>query len=344
MPKSTTPTVESQGRRKADGLLRDISQALEVAGREGDGNPLPLVPDFAEIILKLRPVLTVAEIAEIASVKERQVHHWAAGKHAPQGVSRKRLLTLFQVISHLETQLSPERIKVWLWSPHAELSEPPAVLLMKGDLDPVLAAAKRLALRDEISDAVLIELARQGNPSAYDALVRRYRGFVRLKASSYYLLGGETDDLDQEGLLGLYKAIRDYRVDRESSFRNFAELCITRQIITAVKAATRNKHMPLNQYVSLSQSPPGSDDESVTLADILSGPAGDNPESQAIASEDLEELLAALSGEISAQDTRVLSLYLDGCNYEAIADQLNSDTETVDMALQRVKLKVVQHL
>jgi RNA polymerase sporulation-specific sigma factor len=102
----------------------------------------------------------------------------------------------------------------------------------------------------ELDDHYLVALAKEGRPDAYDMIVKRYRGFVRLKASSYFLLGGESDDLIQEGLLGLYKAIRDYRTDRESSFRNFAELCITRQIITAVKTATRNKHTPLNQYVS----------------------------------------------------------------------------------------------
>ena len=104
----------------------------------------------------------------------------------------------------------------------------------------------------QLEDGYLIALAKQGNPDAYDRLVRRYYGFVRLKASSYFLVGGDSDDLIQEGLVGLYKAIRDYRTDRESSFRNFAELCITRQIITAVKTATRNKHTPLNQYVSFS--------------------------------------------------------------------------------------------
>ena len=106
----------------------------------------------------------------------------------------------------------------------------------------------------QVDDSFLIALAKQGNKDAYHRLVRRYYGFVRLKASSYFLAGGDSEDLIQEGLVGLYKAIRDYRSDRESSFRNFAELCITRQIITAVKTATRNKHTPLNQYVSFSSS------------------------------------------------------------------------------------------
>src|SRR4249919_6377 len=135
----------------------------------------------------------------------------------------------------------------------------------------------------ELDDHYLVALAKEGRADAYDAIVRRYRGFVRLKASSYFLLGGESDDLIQEGLLGLYKAVRDYRTDRESSFRNFAELCITRQIITAVKTATRNKHTPLNQYVSFSQTPAAAIDGEATLEDVLPGPRSDDPSEQVIA-------------------------------------------------------------
>ena len=112
------------------------------------------------------------------------------------------------------------------------------------------APALRPQARLELEDTYLIALAKQGRPDAYDRIVKRYHGFVRLKASSYFLIGGDSDDLIQEGLVGLYKAVRDFRTDRESSFRNFAELCITRQIITAVKTSTRNKHTPLNQYIS----------------------------------------------------------------------------------------------
>ena len=139
----------------------------------------------------------------------------------------------------------------------------------------------------ELDDHYLVALAKDGKTDAYDAIIRRYRGFVRLKASSYFLLGGESDDLIQEGLLGLYKAIRDYRTDRESSFRNFAELCITRQIITAVKTATRNKHTPLNQYVSFSQTPAAAGDSDTTLDEILPGPSVHDPVNQVIATEEL---------------------------------------------------------
>src|SRR6201994_730312 len=130
----------------------------------------------------------------------------------------------------------------------------------------------------ELDDHYLVALAKQGKPDAYDRIVRRYYGFVRLKASSYFLIGGDADDLIQEGLVGLYKAVRDYRSDRESSFRNFAELCITRQIITAVKTATRNKHTPLNQYVSFSTPPSGgTGDAEPTLDEMLPGSTVHDP-------------------------------------------------------------------
>ena len=196
----------------------------------------------------------------------------------------------------------------------------------------------------ELDDHYLVALAKEGRPDAYDAIVRRYRGFVRLKASSYFLLGGESDDLIQEGLLGLYKAVRDYRTDRESSFRNFAELCITRQIITAVKTATRNKHTPLNQYVSFSQTPAAAGDSDTTLDEVLPGPSVCDPVNQVIASEELESLVGCLSSVLSELESRVLSLYLDGHSYEVIAERMECDTKTVDNALQRVKRKVGVHL
>jgi RNA polymerase sporulation-specific sigma factor len=206
------------------------------------------------------------------------------------------------------------------------------------------AAGLKTEAQPELDDQYLVALAKDGKPDAYDAIVRRYRGFVRLKASSYFLLGGESDDLIQEGLLGLYKAVRDYRTDRESSFRNFAELCITRQIITAVKTATRNKHTPLNQYVSFSQSPAASGDSDSTLDEVLPGPTASDPVNQVIATEELESLVSCLSSVLSDLESRVLSLYLDGYSYEVIAERLECDTKTVDNALQRVKRKVGTHL
>jgi RNA polymerase sigma-H factor len=195
----------------------------------------------------------------------------------------------------------------------------------------------------EPDDHYLIALAKQGRSDAYDRIVRRYRGFVRLKASSYFLIGGDSEDLIQEGLLGLYKAVRDYRSDRESSFRNFAELCITRQIITAVKTATRNKHTPLNQYVSFSQAAATVDAEPA-LDELLPGPTAHDPVNQVISSEELNSLIACLASALSELESSVLSLYLDGYSYEAIGEQLTCDTKTVDNALQRVKRKVGTHL
>jgi RNA polymerase sporulation-specific sigma factor len=196
----------------------------------------------------------------------------------------------------------------------------------------------------QLDDLYLVALAKSGSPDAYDRIVRRYYGFVRLKASSYFLAGGDSDDLIQEGLVGLYKAVRDFRSDRESSFRNFAELCITRQIITAVKTATRNKHSPLNQYVSFSTSPAAATDGEPTLDEILPGPSAHDPVNQVISSEELRSLVACLSTVLSDLESRVLALYLDGHSYEAVGEKLACDTKTVDNALQRVKRKVGAHL
>ncbi|CAB4936773.1 unannotated protein [freshwater metagenome] len=196
----------------------------------------------------------------------------------------------------------------------------------------------------QVEDGYLIALAKQGDPTAYDRLVRRYYGFVRLKASSYFLAGGDSEDLIQEGLVGLYKAIRDYRTDRESSFRNFAELCITRQIITAVKTATRNKHTPLNQYLSFASTPAGALDGEPTLEEVIPGSPIYDPANQVISSEELRSLVGCLSTSLSELESRVLSLYLDGRSYEGIGELLGCDTKTVDNALQRVKRKVGVHL
>jgi RNA polymerase sporulation-specific sigma factor len=197
----------------------------------------------------------------------------------------------------------------------------------------------------QIEDGYLIALAKQGHADAYDKIVRRYYGFVRLKASSYFLAGGDADDLIQEGLVGLYKAVRDYRTDRESSFRNFAELCITRQIITAVKTATRNKHTPLNQYVSFSSTPAGSSsDNEPTLDEMIPGSTVHDPVNQVISSEELRALVACISTALSELESRVLALYLDGHSYEEVGRRLDCDCKTVDNALQRVKRKVGQHL
>ena len=210
---------------------------------------------------------------------------------------------------------------------------------------PVRRTGAKSQAEVELDDHYLIALAKQGRKDAYDRIVRRYYGFVRLKASSYFLIGGDSDDLIQEGLVGLYKAVRDYRSDRESSFRNFAELCITRQIITAVKTSTRNKHTPLNQYVSFSQTPAAAAaTASRRSTRCCPGPTAHDPVNQVISTEELHSLVACLSSVLSELESSVLSLYLDGRSYEEVAERLECDTKTVDNALQRVKRKVGAHL
>jgi len=198
--------------------------------------------------------------------------------------------------------------------------------------------------RVEPDDHYLVALSKRGEKDATDRLIKRYHGFVRLKASSYFLVGGDSDDLIQEGMLGFYKAIRDYRTDRESSFRNFAELCITRQIITAVKTATRNKHAPLNQYVSFGQSPAANGESDTTMEEILPGPTAFDPVNQAISSEELGSLVGHLRATLSDMESSVLGYYLEDRSYEEVALLLGCDTKTVDNALQRVKRKVSRHL
>src|ERR687886_913608 len=152
----------------------------------------------------------------------------------------------------------------------------------------------------ELEDLQLVLKARNGDQAALDQLIRRYTGFVRLKASSYFLAGGDGEDLVQEGLIGLYKAVRDFRPDKETSFRSFAELCVTRQIITAIKTATRFKHAPLNTYVSFSHTPAGQDaDSDVTLGDALPGPSVDDPSVCVISTEELQSLVFCLGTGLS---------------------------------------------
>jgi RNA polymerase sporulation-specific sigma factor len=196
----------------------------------------------------------------------------------------------------------------------------------------------------ELEDLQLVLRARNGQGEAMDILIRRYTGFVRLKASSYFLAGGDGDDLVQEGLIGLYKAVRDFRPDKETSFRSFAELCVTRQIITAIKTATRFKHSPLNTYVSFSHTPAGQDGEGdCTLGDALPGPGVHEPSVMVISTEELQSLVFTLGSGLSSLEADALRLYLEGSSYEDMAEKLACDTKTIDNALQRVKRKIVTH-
>jgi RNA polymerase sigma-H factor len=198
-------------------------------------------------------------------------------------------------------------------------------------------------LQRELADLQLVMRARNGDQKALDELIRRYQGFVRLKASSYFLAGGDADDLIQEGLIGLYKAVRDFSPEL-SSFRSFAELCVTRQIITAIKSATRFKHSPLNTYVSFSHTPAGQESEGdCTLGDALPGPSVDDPSVCVISTEELQSLVFTLGTGLSKLEADALKLYLEGESYETMAERLGCDTKTIDNALQRVKRKVLQH-
>ena len=209
-----------------------------------------------------------------------------------------------------------------------------------------VATAAQAAQRTqrELLDLQLVLRARNGDGSALDTLMRRYTGFVRLKASSYFLAGGDSEDLIQEGLIGLYKAVRDFRSDKETSFRSFAELCVTRQIITAIKTATRFKHAPLNNYVSFSQTPAGQDpDSDCTLGDALPGSHTHDPAVVVISTDELKSLVFCLGSGLSPLEADALRMYLEGSSYEQMAEDLDCDTKAIDNALQRVKRKIVQH-
>ena len=208
---------------------------------------------------------------------------------------------------------------------------------------PATVAKSAQKAQRELEDLQLVMRARNGSEVALDTLMRRYTGFVRLKASSYFLAGGDSEDLIQEGLVGLYKAVRDFRADKETSFRSFAELCVTRQIITAIKTATRFKHAPLNTYVSFSHTPAGQEDGDCTLGDALPGPGVDDPAVCVISTEELQSLVFCLGTGLSPLESDALRLYLEGNSYEEMAEGLGCDTKTIDNALQRVKRKVLQH-
>jgi RNA polymerase sporulation-specific sigma factor len=188
-------------------------------------------------------------------------------------------------------------------------------------------------------DEDLIAAFHAGNVEVLEYLIKKYANFVRAKARTYFLMGAEREDIIQEGMIGLYKAIRDFRADRMASFRAFAELCITRQIITAIKTATRQKHIPLNSYVSLDK--PIYDEESErTLLDVIGAPKGCDPEEMIIKQEMFGKLEQTISELLSSFESKVLSLYLDGMSYHEIASCLNKHVKSIDNALQRVKRKL----
>ena len=209
---------------------------------------------------------------------------------------------------------------------------------------PATALRTQQKSQRELEDLQLLMRLKNGDDRARDVLIQRYTGFVRMKASSYFIAGGEPEDLIQEGLIGLCKAMRDFRADKETSFRSFAELCVTRQIITAIKTATRFKHSPLNTYVSFSQTPAGQDpDSDCTLGDALPGSHVNDPAVVVISTDELKSLVFTLGTGLSPLETDALRMYLEGSSYEEMAELLDCDTKAIDNALQRVKRKIVQH-
>lgn len=192
-------------------------------------------------------------------------------------------------------------------------------------------------------DEDVVEDARQGNSKAQEYLIKKYKNFVRAKARSYFLIGADREDIIQEGMIGLFKAIRDFKPDKLSSFRAFAELCITRQIITAIKTATRQKHIPLNSYISLNK--PIYDEESDrTLLDVISGAKISDPEELIISREELSHIESKIGEILSDLEWTVLMSYLQGKSYQEMAVELNRHVKSIDNALQRVKRKLERYL
>lgn len=205
------------------------------------------------------------------------------------------------------------------------------------------APAARRATIDVRTDEELVARVGQGDERAMGELLERYRGFARAKARSYFVVGGDRDDTAQEAMIGLYKAIRDFVPGRGASFRSFAELCITRQILTAVKTATRHKHTPLNTYVSFDRPQEGGPADQ-TIGDRVAAEVAEDPLEQVVASEELRRLQQAFDEVLSGLETEVLHHYVEGCSYQEIADLLGRRVKSIDNALQRIKRKLEPHV
>lgn len=207
----------------------------------------------------------------------------------------------------------------------------------------VLEAPGSTASFTEITDEEVVSYAKNGDELATEYVINKYKNFVRVKAKSYFLVGADREDIIQEGMIGLYKAIRDFKADKLSSFRAFAELCITRQIITAIKTATRQKHIPLNSYISLNK-PIYDDDSDRTMMDILSGVKITDPEEVFINHELSGDIREKIQENLSELESLVLASYLEGKSYQEMARELNRHVKSIDNALQRVKRKIEKSL
>ena len=193
---------------------------------------------------------------------------------------------------------------------------------------------------EELTDEELIALFRDGDQDAMEKLLNKYKEMVLGKARSMYILGGDSDDLIQEGMLGLFKAVRDYDCGRDASFRTFAQLCVTRQLYTAVKASSRKKHLPLNTAISLSRPVREDGEEEEEFLDCLEADASSNPEVYLIGQEEMERLEEKIERELSPFEKQVLELHLTGMGYVEIAHVLNRDEKSTDNALQRIRTKL----
>jgi len=213
----------------------------------------------------------------------------------------------------------------------------------RGDNVSLQAQREILNVYQLMVDEEVVEFAREGEDEALEFLINKYKNFVRAKARSYFLIGADREDIIQEGMIGLYKAIRDFRADKLSSFRAFAELCITRQIITAIKTATRQKHIPLNSYVSLNK-PIYDEDSDRTLLDIISGSKIADPEELIVSKEEFDNIEEKMSEILSSLEWKVLMSYLEGKSYQEIAEDLKRHVKSIDNALQRVKRKLERYL
>ena len=194
-----------------------------------------------------------------------------------------------------------------------------------------------------MTDEQVVRLAQGTDSQALEYLLNKYKNFVRTKARSYFLIGADHEDIVQEGMIGLYKAIRDYRAERLSSFRAFAELCVTRQIITAIKTATRQKHIPLNSYISLNR-PIYEEDSERTLLDVITEEGMSNPEEMIIDREDLSMIEGRIGQMLSDLEKDVLVRYMEGKSYVEIAGEMNRHVKSIDNALQRIKRKLLKYL
>lgn len=196
----------------------------------------------------------------------------------------------------------------------------------------------------EYDDETLVERARDGDEAAIETLISRYRHYARAKARSYFLAGADREDIVQEGMIGLYKAVRDFQIDRNTAFRAFAELCITRQIITAIKTATRQKHAPLNSYVSLNKAGTGEADDDRPLEHALIAPLTSDPAELVVSADEIAGIKESMGQVLSALETEVLQLYMEGKSYQEIAGMLGRHVKSIDNALQRIKRKLEQYL